>query len=120
MFVNISNHPSAMWSVEQEKAAFEYGWIMDIPFPNVDPYATEKEISALADKCIERIMTGLPDCVMCSGEFTLSYAIISRLLSMGIKVVAACSERVVEEKVDKDGNTRKETVFKFVKFREFK
>lgn len=111
---------SVTWSIEQEQAAFKYGPIIDMHFPNVDPNASEYEILELADEYYERVMALSPDCVMCSGEFTLSYALISRFLKNGVKVVAACSERVVNEKTDKNGCAHKETIFKFVKFREFK
>lgn len=110
---------SVHWGAEQKQAALEYGAITDIPFPNVDPYATEYEISELADDYYEKIISMNPDCVMCSGEFTLTFAIINRLKKSGVKVVAASSERIVTEKTDENGNTHKETVFKFVKFREF-
>ncbi|MGN0442332.1 MAG: hypothetical protein ACI4FO_06480 [Acutalibacteraceae bacterium] len=119
-FINFSNHTADNWSVEQKQAALEYGSIVDIPFPNVDPYATEYEISELADDYYEKIISMNPDCVMCSGEFTLTFAIINRLLKSGVRVVAACSERVAAEKTDENGSTYKESVFRFVKFREFK
>ncbi|MGN1126015.1 MAG: hypothetical protein ACI4RI_01110 [Ruminococcus sp.] len=98
----------------------KYGSITDISFPNVEPHATEYEISELADDYYKKIISMNPRCVMCAGEFTLTFAIINKLIKKGVKVVAACSERVVTENTDEDGNTHKETVFKFVKFREFK
>ncbi len=55
---------------------------------------------------------------MCQGEFCLSYHVIERLKKAGVRVVAACSERVVEEVYGKTG-TEKKSVFQFIQFREY-
>ena len=119
MFVNFSNHPSVRWSKEQKEAAEKYGEIVDIAFPNVDPKATESEISSLANKFITEISAMRPDAVMCQGEFTLSFAVITRLKNLNIPVYAACSERVVKEIVCEDGTVKKEVEFVFAGFRKF-
>jgi hypothetical protein len=55
---------------------------------------------------------------LCQGEFYLSYAVVDRLKSSGIKVVAACSRREVEEIYTAD-ETKKISRFVFVQFREY-
>ena len=82
------------------------------------PEATSEEVHELARVCAEKIMEMKPECVLCQGEFCLSYQVIQKLKKAGIKVVAACSERKTEEK--KIGNdTRKVSYFIFVQFREY-
>jgi len=119
MFINLSNHNSALWSDAQKKAASEYGEIKDIAFPDIPARFTEKETTELADKYCETIIALKPDYVMCQGEFTFVYHIVSRLKKYGIKTAAACSERNVSEFIDKDGLSFKKSIFIFVKFREY-
>ncbi|MCR4675329.1 MAG: hypothetical protein K5675_09975 [Lachnospiraceae bacterium] len=120
MFINFSNHGSKDWSKEQIKAAEDYGEIRDVPFPNVAAEATEEEINALADQCVEQILSFSPKAVMCQGEFTLCYAVIQRLKRNNIICLAACSLREATVKQMKDGSTKRVSVFKFCKFREYK
>ncbi len=56
---------------------------------------------------------------MCQGEFTFSYHVIDCLRKANIKVVAACSERIVSEVVETDGLARKVFTSKFIRFREY-
>ena len=119
MFINFSNHPSAKWQAEQINAAEKYGKITDIPFPNVSPLAEENDITEMAEKLVDEIMAKSPDAVMCQGEFSLAYAVISRLLNKGVTVLTACSERKTEEKKLDNGEVEKNTFFKFVKFRKY-
>lgn len=119
MFVNCSNHNSINWSDEQLEAAHEYGEILDYRFPSVPADASSEEIAKIAGKVAEEVIGLKPDCVMCQGEFTLTYNIVSRLKKAGIKVVAGCSERNVAEKKNEDGTTEKTAIYKFVQFREY-
>lgn len=114
-FVNFSNHPSANWSKEQTEAAERYGEICDYPFPSISATADEEEIAALADITAEKIMAMNPEAVMCQGEFTLTYAVICRLVRQDVPVLAACSERQVRELPD----GKKEVVFRFEGFRKY-
>lgn len=118
MFINFSNHSSEMWSIEQKKESEIYGDIMDIGFPNVSPYADSSEIEQLAEMCVDDIMKNNPSCVMCQGEFTLSYHVIKKLKEKDVKVVAACSERLVSE-TSVNGKSEKQVIFRFVKYREY-
>ncbi|MCI7098259.1 MAG: hypothetical protein MR966_04955 [Lachnospiraceae bacterium] len=114
-FVNFTNHPAATWSDVQLAAAEKYGEIVELPFPVVHSTSSEKDITALADELADKIMAMDPAAVMCQGEFTLAYAVIRRLRSNGIKVVAACSERMVE--MNEEG--KKVVTFHFEQFREY-
>ena len=44
MFINHTNHPSQYWSDEQLAAAHQYGEVVDIPFPLIDPALHSDEI----------------------------------------------------------------------------
>jgi len=120
MFLNISNHSSCNWSKEQLQEANTFGEIVDYPFPAVNATATESEIDELSDKIIDDVRIMKPDVVMCQGEFTLTYSLVKKLKDSGIKVVAACSERLAEEQFMSDGTVKKLSNFKFVQFREYK
>ena len=41
MLINFTNHPAARWSEAQRMAARQYGAVVDLPFPEVDPAASE-------------------------------------------------------------------------------
>ena len=119
MFLNYSNHNSKMWSMEQRNAAEQWGEIVDYPFPNVSAIANDIEISNQAEHIVDEILKMQPSAVMCQGESTLTYSIVSKLLKNEIPVLAACSERKAEEVVLEDGSVQKKTIFQFVKFRKY-
>ena len=126
MFINYSNHPSGSWADSQKSAALaEYGSITDVPFPVVPVTFTSEAVGQLAETEVRKLLKMLQEsedsqnAVMCQGEFTLTYNIVSRLKKAGIKVVAGCSERNVAEKKNEDGTTEKTAIYKFVQFREY-
>lgn len=119
MFINCTNHNSKNWSKEQYEAASLFGEVVDYPFPNVLPNEDEKDIDLLAENVVDDILRMQPKVVMCQGEFNLTYSIVSKLKLRGIRVVAACSDRITEEERMPDGSTRKIANFRFVKFREY-
>lgn len=114
-FVNFSNHPHEKWGKEQLSAAKEYGEVVSIPFPAVSPSASEQDIESLAREKVREILDKEPAAVLCQGEFTLVFRVVSLLKQHGIKVVAACTERVATEL--EDGT--KMSKFSFVQFREY-
>lgn len=119
-FVNFSNHSSNMWNKKQREEAEKWGTLVDVPFPNISAEIDENEIESIATKCVESIVGYNPKAVMCQGEFTLVYAVVSELRKVGITVVAACSNRIVFEEVLSDGSSQKCSVFEFVRFREYR
>lgn len=117
-FMNLSNHPSSSWEQKQWEAAAHYGEIVDMPFPQVSPECSQQEIEQLAEQCVNEIVGQGCDAditVHVMGEMTLTYAIVSRLKSRGIRCVASTTERNVA--MNDDGTKMSE--FTFVKFREY-
>ena len=47
------------------------------------------------------------------------YHVVRKLKEEGVRGVAACSHRMVEETIDKNNNTVKSSTFVFVQFREY-
>lgn len=118
LLINLSNHPSSKWSEEQLASAMEYGKCIDIPFPNVDPFADEHVISELADTKIAEILTLAKDntvTVHIMGEMCLTFQIVSKLNEYGIKCISSTTYRVAETLPD--GSKRIE--FHFKRFREY-
>ena len=118
-FVNISNHPSSKWGEEQLRAASQYGEIIDIPFPVVDPSATEEEISDLAQILLMQIdglhvSKDMIPVVHIMGEMTLVFAVVTTLKSWGVIALASTT---VRDSIEKDGV--KTSVFRFCKFRKY-
>lgn len=114
MFVNFSNHPHGSWDASQLEAAGQYGDIVDVAFPEVPPLATREEIYIKALEIVENIIELNPDIVMCQGESTFCYRVVELLKQHNIKVVAACTKRIVTE-ID----NKKITEFKFEQLREY-
>ncbi|MDR1690070.1 MAG: hypothetical protein LBS21_15920 [Clostridiales bacterium] len=120
MFINFTNHLSAKWSQAQLKAAEEYGEILDFPFPNVNPNGNEQYIEELAEEFAEKIIAHNPAAVLCQGEMTLSFAVTKILTEKyNVKVLAACSERIVSEEIGLNGETVRKIEFGFVRFRRY-
>ena len=126
MFINLSNHPSENWSKKQMDEAISLGGeVIDVPFPNVDGIMGEKEVLVLANEYVEGVLHlsgGKRDAVvMVQGEFTLTFAVVKKLLELGYKVVSACSNRKVTEKINfEDGKVIKEVEFEFIRYREYR
>ena len=119
VFINHTNHPSAEWSDAQSLAAKHLGRIVDLTFPDITSDASEQEIQDMAHKMAQKIERLAPVAVLCQGEFTYTYALVYELLAHGICVMAACSERVVEEIRESDGSTRRVSRFRFTRFRRY-
>ena len=119
MMVNFSNHPYLNWSDQQKSAAEYCGKTVDLPFPAVDPNADETEIDRLARQCAARIREFSPQAVLCQGEFTLAYRVTQILVGEHIPVLAACTERRVQETVNRDGSVSRNSLYSFVRFRRY-
>ena len=100
-FVNFTNHPKERWENSQIIAAEKYGEIIDLPFPSVRPEMDKDTIDQMATEYVNLIKEQDPDAVLCQGEFTLCFAVVEKLKESGIPVMAACSERIVEEQGDR-------------------
>jgi hypothetical protein len=125
MLINFSNHPSVKWDESQlQEAKRLFGTVADLPFPGVDPGASEKDIEHLAKSYFGKITSMLDECanepspnaVHIQGEFTFAFALVSMLLSSGIRCVASTSHRRVTELE----NGTKNITFAFVRFRDYR
>lgn len=119
IFINYSNHPSDNWSSEQLTAAKEYGEEMvDLPFAQIDPEASEESISKIAESETAKLLNltaGKNATVHIMGEMPLTFALVKRLQARGVRCVASTTERCVKE----SDNGVKESIFRFVRFREY-
>jgi hypothetical protein len=114
MLLNLSNHPSKLWSQEQQKAAEEaYQKIQDLPFPPIDPKSTSAAIQQLALGYCKKIIRLKPQAVHLMGEMTFTYALVRLLQTQGIICIASTSER----KVITEENGKKMVLFEFEQFR---
>lgn len=118
-FINLSNHPSDCWSQAQTTAAKAYGEIVDMPFPAVPTSMSSREIHELAEEISREIISLKPNAVMCQGEMTLFFAVVTILKANGITVLAACTERNSREIMNDSGKSIKISEFEFKGFREF-
>ena len=126
MLINFTNHPSDRWTDDQKNCAIElYGAVKDLPFPAVPTGAGATEVIGMADGIIDKILAMKEEnsaseafAVMAQGEFTLTYAVVSRLRNLGITVLSAVTERISTEEVV-NGEVRKTAIFRFAGFREY-
>lgn len=136
MLINLSNHQSCNWQAEQTKAACEqFGEIVDLPFPNVNPEGDETYIQMLAEEYFRKILTvkntkntqhahnkNNDHCEMpCEkitvhimGEMTFTFAMVNLLQHNGFTCISSTTERVAKE----TGDT-KISEFRFKRFREY-
>ena len=117
MLINLTNHPSALWTREQREACAGFDGIVDMEFPDVDPAWDEDDIVRAADEICLRLasMEGL-EAVHIAGEHTLTFAIVVRLLKAGVRCLTSTTER---SSVDlPDGRIIK--TFKFVRLRDYR
>lgn len=119
VFLNHTNHASRNWNEAQRKAAESYGRVEDLQFPAIPAGATRDEVERMAQKYLDEIKKINPVAVLCQGEFTYTFIMVKLLQEAGIKALAACSERCVEETVDDEGISHRESEFRFVQFREY-
>lgn len=118
ILINLSNHPSHLWSNAQLDTAKDIGEIRDIPFPMVDEDADKKVVFDLANQYIQQItLLGSPSevTIHIMGEQTFCYYFISEIKKLGYTCIASTSKRIVNNKLD----DTKEVTFSFCRFREY-
>jgi len=116
MLLNLSNHPSAQWPENQlHTAEQKFADIYDLSFPNIDPSWGTSEIEKLAEKYLALILEKKPNAVHIMGEFTFTFALVSRLQKRDLSCIASTTERIVEE--TSDGKLK--NTFQFIRFREY-
>jgi len=123
MLINLSNHPVRAWKAVQKKSAMEeYGKIIDIEFPEINPNWSTNEIIKLSEKYYDIVSQKLKDnfieheknAVHIMGELVFVFHLVNKLKNAGITCVASTSKRLVEERDEK-----KIVQFEFVKFRKY-
>ena len=116
--INLSNHPSQYWSKEQKKAAASYGRIIDMPFPAINPDASEDDIDNMANEYVKKLLdleVQYNITVHIMGEMTFTYMVVSQLKAIGIECIASTTDRDAEYLAD----GKKITDFQFVRFRKY-
>jgi len=97
--------------------------VYGIEFPNVDPAGDEVYIDKLGDDIINKILS-VPHKkdekieVFIMGESGLVFNVVRKLKALGIRCIYSTTERVVLEKME-NGEVKKISTFRFVKFREY-
>lgn len=119
MFINFTNHSSVLWDDKQKEDASQYGMIYDIPFPQISPQMSSDEIKEMAEYWVKIIKDKHPKAILVQGEMTLTYHIVRLLKKDHFKVLCACSVRQAQERKDEKGRIYKESIFHFIKFREY-
>ncbi|MDD2297362.1 MAG: hypothetical protein PHX79_06055 [Sphaerochaetaceae bacterium] len=121
MLINLSNHPSALWTKEQvDEANALFGHVVDIEFPLINPIWEVDEVRALAVKMADQVrkrLQGATDSVNAvhiMGEMTFCFTLIQLLQQTGITCVASTTDRIVSTK-----GRRSESIFQFIRFREY-
>ncbi len=123
MLLNLTNHPSEKWGKDQTSAAKnQWGEIMDMAFPQIDPNSDESNIERMVSDTFGEIRTIIPepsekDAIHLMGEQTFCFALISRLLDAGYNVVASTTER---QKVILEDGITEQSVFTFKQFRTYR
>lgn len=121
IFINLSNHPSNTWSEFQVQTAHDqYGEILDLPFPEIDPEWDQMQIGELAAQYLEKVKTLASEhnanaAVHLMGEYSFCFQLVNLLKADGIEAVVSTSERLTE--MNPDGS--KTIQFNFVRFRKY-
>jgi hypothetical protein len=123
LFINYSNHPTSKWGEDQLNAAKEMAdRVVDEPFPQINPEATEFDVVDLAKSEINRFFqtySGYEELVIhIAGEMTFVAYFVSQInkwwAANAICITSTTKRDVVE---NEDGS--KIVKFKFVRFRQY-
>lgn len=88
MLLNCTNHPYDIWSEPMKEAANkQYGEVVDLPFPQVDPAWRDAQIRKEVDRYTSRIKAFEADAVLAAGEFTFLFMLVDKLLAEGTEVM---------------------------------
>ena len=123
MLLNLSNHPLTQWSAKQkETAKIQFGEVIDLPFPFIEPELTTSEVKKTVSDYYLRVIhlfgknkkTTMQNAIHIQGEFTFVFHLVTLLKKAGVKCVASTSKRDVQQ-VD----NKKIINFNFIQFREY-
>lgn len=120
MFVNLSNHPSDHWGQKQRQAAGEFGEIVDMDFPSIDPAWSTTEVTECARKYYEQCIDIIGNrkrtsAIHLTGEPVFCFMLAQMLLRDGYVCLSSTTRRIasVRDKV-------KKSRFEFERFRSYK
>ena len=119
MLINCTNHPYDIWNEPQRNKARDYGKVVDVPFPVIEPTFTASDIRDIVTQYAIKIEEYNPDAVLVAGEYSFSFMLVDKLLRDGVKVLCSCSKRITKEIKKEDGTNEKSSVFLFEQFREY-
>ena len=115
MLINFTNHPKLTWSDSQINLAQKnYGDIIDLPFPKIDPNSSTEMIYELAENYFDKINKMSPVTVHLMGELSFCYMLAKMLEKNAIPCIVSTTKRVAYV----DGEV-KTAVFQFVSFRSY-
>ena len=121
MLLNLSNHPTSTWQAHQlALAQQQYSRVQDLPFPSIDPSATEADLKDLAQLYLQKIQQirgqYAKECfaVHIMGELTFAFLLVQHLQALGITCIASTTLRQTQQK-----DQRKISTFQFVQFRSY-
>lgn len=120
VLINLSNHPSSQWEAPQHQAASEFGEIIDIPFPEIEPEWDANQVEELAKVYLDKILAVASEnhvepVVHLMGEYIFCFKLATMLKTNDIKVLVSTSQR---QSVMNDDGT-KTIKFSFTRFREY-
>ncbi len=118
LFINLSNHPYSQWSEAQLKAAEQYGELIELSFPQIDPTISGKEIGDIVRDYTSQILDYAKTSVVTvhvMGEMCFVYQLVKQLQSLGIRCVCSTSFRMVRD----EGDGKRYVEFQFNRFRSY-
>jgi len=129
MLINNTNREHTTWGEDQLEASKDFGEIVDMIMPGIPAEADEAEADRIAGLVVRRILRRLgrenagtgneQDAVICQGDFTLVYRVVTRLKEAGVTVVAPTFQRVTKPTLRPDGTTVPGYSFRFERYRQY-
>jgi hypothetical protein len=129
MLINNTNREHTTWGEDQLEASKDFGEIVDMIMPGIPAEADEAEADRIAGLVVRRILRRLgrenagtgneQDAVICQGDFTLVYRVVTRLKEARVTVVAPTFQRVTKPTLRPDGTTVPGYSFRFERYRQY-
>ena len=121
MLINLSNHAFDTWDSGQQQTAHEnFGEVVDLTFPEVNPHAKTGEVAALAKNYLNQCITilagidGKKNAVHITGEHCFVFLFVTLAKAENIMCVCSTTPRIVTSH-----KSTKTSVFYFEKLRSY-
>lgn len=116
LLLNFSNKHTSTWSNSQLKLAKkQFGELVDLDFPIIEPTMSKEDVQMIATASIEQIFILNPKAVHILGEGSFTVVIVQLLMSFGIP----CVESTFEKNLGISKTGEKEVKYTFSQFREY-